>query len=219
MSSSKLRYDQCSYEEKLRRSVGPGMYMLTTPADDKGESCKQDIPADPYLRYQSWGPNSCPPGSAVDDGSELLGINYKSSKCDKDAYTPGKYNSRGACAPAGTAPARKPNCSTPQENTRLSNPPCTLRATGWNRWEWLCWDPQDKALIPFEWNTSYRTVVKDNHTPIIEEPLDQSIFMPNGMSDGRNFNSSGSTWKACAASAPGNPFAVYSVHDSTIQTL
>ena len=28
------------------------------------------------------------------------------------------------------------------EETRQSNPPCNLRGTGWNRWEWLCKNPQ-----------------------------------------------------------------------------
>jgi len=110
----------------------------------------------------------------------------------------------------------------PTEDTRLSNPPCTLRSTGWNRWEWLCWNPQDRAEIPFQWNTSYRTVVKDNHTPIIEEPLDQSALMPNGNTDGRDFNNPVGPWapKAnCGASAPGNPYAVYEVSQANIQAL
>ena len=29
------------------------------------------------------------------------------------------------------------NCFKGSEDTRLSNPPCNLRGTGWNRWEWL----------------------------------------------------------------------------------
>ena len=80
MSSSKQKYDSCAYQEQLKRSVGPGMYMLTTPAADAGpEECNRDIPADPYLRYQAWGPNACAPGSAIDDGSELKGLSYKAS--------------------------------------------------------------------------------------------------------------------------------------------
>lgn len=181
MSAVSLKTDSCSYEEKLRRSVGPGMYMLSTPANDCGPECARDIPADPFLRYQAWGSGMCPPGSAVDDGSELLGLNYKASKCSADAYAPQKYASKGLCAPRGTAEPRA--CAAPTEATRLSNPPCTLRGTGWNRWEWLCWDPQERAIVPFEWNTSYRTVVKDNHTPILEEPLDQSAFFPSAGKD------------------------------------
>jgi len=174
MSATSLNNDSCSYREKLRRTTGPGMYMLSTPANDCGADCQRDIPLDPYIRYQQWGPGLCAPGKAVDDGSELLGLRYKNSKCNDDAYAPGKYNVQGICQPNGTSKIGA--CMTPTEDTRLSNPPCTLRGTGWNRWEWLCYDPQDKAIIPFQWNTSYRIVVKDNHVPCLETPIDQSGF-------------------------------------------
>ena len=209
MSATSLRTDSCAYDEKLRRSIGPGMYMLATPADDCGAECNRDVPADPFLRYQAWGPGSCAPGAAVDDGSELWGLNYKASKCSKDAYMPGKYSTKGACAPKGTSDPRA--CVAPTEATRLSNPPCTLRSTGWNRWEWLCEDPQDRALIPFEWNVSYRTVVKDNHTPILEQPLDQSVFMPaNSKMPAPRTNQNQVHWTpptGCGAAPPGNPFS------------
>lgn len=209
MSQTSLKQDACSYTEQLRRSVGPGMYMLSVPANDCGP-CGKDIPADPSLRYQAWGPGFCTPGSAVDVGSELLGMNYKATKCSREQFMPGKYSgpAHGACAPAGTQPARK--CMAPVESTRLSNPPCTLRGTGWNRWEWLCYDPQDKAIMPFEWNTSYRTVVKDNHKPCIPTPVDQTPLMPptiNNMADPSDNTYFWTPPKGCGAEAPGNPLA------------
>ena len=206
MASTSLKTDSCSYDEKLRRSVGPGMYMLGTPANDSGAACKRDVPADPFIRYQAWGATACAPGAAVDDGSELRGLRYKASKCSADAYAPGKYAASGVCYAPGNTEAR--SCTAPTEPTRLSNPPCTLRGTGWNRWEWLCQDPQDRALVPFEWNVSNRIVVKDNHTPILEQPLDQSAFMPNGtqvVTDGNGWAASASA-ASCGAAAPGNPF-------------
>lgn len=221
MASASLRKDSCSYQEQLRRSVGPGMYVLDTPGNDCGADCNRDIPADPYLRYQKYGSSACPPGKSIDDSSELLGLNYRKSHCSSSAYAPGKYSTKGACGPAGKSNPRS-ECGVPAEDTRLSNPPCTLRATGWNRWEWLCWDPQDRALIPFEWNTSYRTVVKDNHTPIIEKPLDQSKLLPTGQPDGRDFNIPTGPWEprlGCGAMPPGNPYAVYSVSPNTINNL
>ena len=178
MASTSLRNDSCSYEEKLRQTTGPGMYMLGTPANDCGNDCTRDVPPDPYFRYQKFGPNACPPGKSVDDNSELKGLNYKSTKCSNDQYLPGKYSSKGACGASGTSSVR--SCLPPTEDTRLSNPPCNLHSTGWNRWEWLCWNPQDRAIIPFEWNTSYRIVAKDNHVPCFETPLDQLNHLPNG---------------------------------------
>lgn len=174
MSFERLPYDPCSYEEKLRRSVGPGMYKLGTPASDC-TACDQDVPADPYLRWQNWGPGFCAPGSAVDVSSDLRGLPRKNTKCAADQYAPGK-GVENKCAATGKRDPRK--CLAPTEDTRLSNPPCTLRGTGWNRFEPLCWDPQEKALIPFEWNTSYRIVAKDNHKAIVDKPMDQSGVLP-----------------------------------------
>lgn len=175
MSLNSLTNDSCSYEEKLRRSVGPGMYMLGRPANDALE-CSQDIPADPSLRYQTYGPNTCVPGHSIDDSSELERLNYKNSKCSGDYYTPGKYPSKGLCGVPGKTPARA--CMAPQESTRLSNPPCNLHGTGWNRWEWLCFNPQDKALVPFEWNVDASMLMRDNHKPCLEQPMDQSEVLP-----------------------------------------
>jgi hypothetical protein len=204
MAQASLQQDSCTYQEKLRRSIGPGMYMLNTPSNDC-TGCGQDIPADPYYRFQSWGPNTCAPGSAVDDGSELRGLNYKSSKCSADNYLPGKYSANGACAVRG-APKDPRACAPPTEDTRLSNPPCTLRSTGWNRWEWLCWDPQERAIMPFEWNVNYRIVAKDNHVPCIPTPQEATNEVATASAEMPSIQ----TWTPpanCGASAPGNSFA------------
>jgi hypothetical protein len=60
------------------------------------------------------------------------------------------------------------------------NPPCTLRGTGWNRWEWLCRNPQDNALMPFDAYVDTSLVIKDNHRPTLACPIDQAIAMPPG---------------------------------------
>lgn len=206
MAQTSLKFDSCSYEEKLRRSVGPGMYAVATPANDC-HGCAKDIPADPYLRYQAWGPGFCAPGAAVDDESEVRGLNYKASKCTTDSYLPGKWAPKGVCTPAGSA--ANPGCLRPTEPTRLSNPPCTLRATGWNRWEWLCYNPQDHAIRPFDWFTPYRTVVKDNHVPCLATPLDESDFVPRA---GPHPSMDQQTVPfvpptGCGAEPPGDPFS------------
>lgn len=202
------------------------MYMLGTPGSDCGtEACLRDIPADPFIRYQTFGPGACPPGKAVDDGSELRGLNYKASKCSADSYLPGKYSMQGACAAPGNSAPRA--CMDPTENTRLSNPPCTLRGTGWNRWEWLCWDPQERAIVPFEWNVNYRIVAKDNHVPCLETPLDQDMFMPMGYTDRvpSTREDPSRRWmpQGCAgnnpANAPGNPFQIATSTRNTVQQL
>jgi hypothetical protein len=47
------------------------------------------------------------------------------------------------------------------EHTRLSNPSFNLRGTGWNRWEWLCLNPQDRVEIPFDFNISNPLLLND----------------------------------------------------------
>lgn len=173
---TRLNYDSCSYKEKLKRTVGPGLYQLEAPYNDCMD-CSRDVPADPALRYQNYGHNTCSMKNAVDDSSELLGLNYKNTKCNAEEYLPGKYQPTG-CSIRGNTNARA--CMAPREDTRLSNPPCTLKETGINRWEWLCFDPQERAIEGFDRvPVNYRMVAKDNHVPCIEEPLDQSNFQPN----------------------------------------
>ena len=187
---TRLNYDSCSYKEKLRRAVGPGLYQLDVPSNDC-EVCYRDIPADPSLRYQNYGHNTCSMKSAVDDSNELLRLNYKNTKCNDEEYMPGKYKKTG-CDIKGESDARQ--CIIPREDMRLSNPPCTLKETGINRWEWICYDPQEKAIEQFDRiPVNYRMVAKDNHVPCVDQPQDQSVFFPNSKVSNNNLES----WKSC----------------------
>ena len=198
---TRLNYDSCSYKEKLRRTVGPGLYQLDVPNNDCND-CYRDIPADPTLRYQQYGHNTCSMKEAIDDSNELLGLNYKNTKCNDKEYMPGKYNKTG-CNIKGDTGARQ--CMIPREDTRLSNPPCTLKETGINRWEWICYDPQERAIEEFDRiPVNYRMVAKDNHVPCIDQPQDQSVFFPNSKIDTNNLDS----WTKCNQNKlymPGNP--------------
>jgi hypothetical protein len=84
-NDTRMKYDTGSYQEQLQRSLYPGSYRINTPYNDCTE-CNQYIPNDPTLRYQKYGPNACTMKKAVDDSSELYGLNYKNSKCNQDAY-------------------------------------------------------------------------------------------------------------------------------------
>ena len=202
MSRVSLKQDACSYEEKLSRSIGPGMYMLATPANDCNE-CGLDIPADPSVRWQSFGSGFCTPGKTVDTGSELLGLNYKMTKCAAKEYNPNTFvNTNTVCNARGTQDPRK--CSTPQESSRLSNPPCTLRATGWNRWEWLCDDPQERAMIPFENGVSNRILVKDNFVPCLPLPQTHTNELNATVADPLDTLCGWTPPAGCGAAAPGN---------------
>lgn len=179
-NDTRMRYDKSSYQEQLERSIFPGVYKLVTPHNDC-DDCSQYMPNDPEIRYQQYGHHTCTMKKAVDDSSELFGLNYKNSKCNKDAYAPNSYISTG-CVPKIMEDVR--SCSTPTESCRLSNPPCTLKETGINRFDPLCWDPQSKALESFDRiGVNYRMVAKDNHVPLVETPDGQEKFNPNKKSD------------------------------------
>jgi hypothetical protein len=169
MSFSRNNYESCAYRHKLAESVGPGEYTLTTPT-----VCNPCFVPSSSVNVGRYGAATCTK-ELIDVDSELLGITRKSSRCPEKKYLP----------------SDKPFCTTTvptecndldAENTRLSNPPCTLRCRGWNRWEWLCQNPQDQIEIPFNWNISNRTIVKNNHRPCIPTPLDQTLALPQAQS-------------------------------------
>jgi hypothetical protein len=82
------------------------------------------------------------------------------------------------------------------EDTRLTNPPVTLRGTGWNRFETLCRDPQATAIVPFEFNIANRIVAKDNHRPYIQRPINQSAALPSAnASDDFSTSHIGKPWE------------------------
>ena len=165
MSFNRLNYDRDAYQQELKQSVGQGNYVLATPVSD----CKACFPPD-NLSTHDMNSSVCLNRSLVDVSSELLGLNRKLSRAPGEKYLPDASYCQSA--------SLKDCNALHTEDTRLSNPPITLRGTGWNRWEWLCRDPQKKALVPFDHNIANRIVAKDNHRPYIQRPIDQSAALP-----------------------------------------
>jgi hypothetical protein len=54
-----------------------------------------------------------------------------------------------------------PDESFPLTFNRLTNPPCTLRGTGWNRWEALPHQPQVTFETPFDFFIPARSLDKE----------------------------------------------------------
>ena len=164
---SRLPFDNCTYKHNLKQSIGPGDYMLGTPQ----MNCRMCFSTDPALRVAS-GVSKCANIPIIDVDSELKNITRPASDCPSEKYFPGagkqcNLQNYQVCE------------ALPTEDTRISNPTCTLRCTGWNRWEWLCQNPQDKALVPFDNNINNRLVVKDNHRPCVPHPINQAIALPD----------------------------------------
>ena len=173
MSFNSLDYDTEAYKQVLAESAGPGDYQLTTPFI----SCEDCYNKDPQIINQRSGASVAKNVAMIDVDSELMNINRKLSNCSKDRFIP-KFNKEGKIDNSIDL-VDFTNCNMPTtENTRLSNPSANLRGTGWNRWEWLCQDPQERVEIPFDYNISNRTMFKDNHRPVIPTLIDQSGFLP-----------------------------------------
>lgn len=169
MSFAKLSYDTCAYDKYLEESMGVGKYMLNSPSVDCKGNC---FYPSPYVRLDKTGVATCKNKALIDVDSELLGLNVKQTKCPKEKYFDSDYcqnNKLEDCETQFMSP----------EDTKLSNPPCTLRGTGWNRWEWLCENPQDKAIMPFEREIQNRIIVKDNHRPCVPVLKNQKDVMPS----------------------------------------
>tara|TARA_B110000483_G_C18155679_1_gene527307 strand:+ start:850 stop:1524 length:675 start_codon:yes stop_codon:yes gene_type:complete len=207
-TDTRLNYDECSYEEKLKRTIAPGLYKLNEFNNDTNNDDNY-LPNDPSIRFQNYSHNLCTMNSAVDDSSELLGLNYKSSKCNTDGYLPNSYIKTSGCDINKNSDR---SFFTPQESTRLSNPTVTLKETTVNRWQWLHNNPQDFALECYDRiPTNYRMVAKDNHIPLIEIPQDDSEIHPDKENNKKNPSDNINNWAKGLAThryAPGNPDGV-----------
>jgi hypothetical protein len=181
MSFNRLNYDTCAYKQNLYQSVGPGEYRLTEPPN----SCNICLPETPQIRLQKQGVSVRGDMPLIDVDSELLNLTRPATNCPSKKYVPdgSQCGLTNPNAPQNRNLEHGSNCHFGIEDTRISNPPCTLRGTGWNRFEWLCLDPQDRVLMPFDNNISNRIVVKDNHRPCIPTPIDVRYSLPPQASD------------------------------------
>jgi hypothetical protein len=117
-------------------------YYLNTP----DTNCPTSYPVDVTTRIQASGA-SWPVGKwKTDVESDLKGINRMGSRVRVDA----KLYNPTTNAMNNTPLEAAPDESTPQLFQRLVNPPCTLRATGWNRWDPLPHQPQNNFETPFD---------------------------------------------------------------------
>jgi hypothetical protein len=157
MSFTKLPYDPCAYKTNIEESMKSGKYMLNTPKVDCDEDC---FYTSPYIRVDKKSVGTCKNKEIVDVHSELLGLNRKLTECPEKKMFDSDYCENKLLKDCD-------NSFLSPEDTLISNPTCTLRGTGWNRWEWLHENPQDKAILPFMTNIENKTVVKDNHRPCI----------------------------------------------------
>jgi hypothetical protein len=157
MSFTHLAHDKCAYKHRLYEGAGAAAYVMDTTAKTHCRACF--VPS-PGVRMQRSGVATCCEKDLIDVSSELLGITRTKSRCPSNQIT--KRNQTTCTADA------KDECNgLDPENSRLSNPPCTLRGRGWNRWEYPCHNPQHHLEPKFATNINNRLLVKDAHRPCL----------------------------------------------------
>lgn len=166
---TRLDNDACTYRTNLRQSIGPGDYALSAFA---APNCGTCITGDPWRQAGEAGAR-CSSRSLVDVDSELIGITRPATNCPS-----GKFQATSPAFCSNLMQYRDCGETVRTEDTRLSNPPCTLRGTGYNRWEWLCQDPQERVEVPFDFLINSQLIAKDCHRPCVPRPLDQTLAMP-----------------------------------------
>jgi len=136
------RFDDFHQVDDMRITSYAMRYYLNPPE----ANCYASFPVEATTRIQMSGA-SWPSGQwRTDVETDLKGINrFGSRVSDFEAL----YN------PTTTKLNQIPLVAAPDENVpllfqRLVNPPCTLRATGWNRWESLPHQPQLVFETPFD---------------------------------------------------------------------
>ena len=176
MSFNRLNYDTGTYKQELNQSIAPGIYALNKPTVKNNCSLHNHTTAVKIQKFSGYNHDKM-----IDIDSELLGLYRKNSRNPKKKYHPDSIHlvSNGInkdCINRNVQLLE--DCIKHPEDTRLSNPPCTMRETEINRFEWLSTNPQDKIHIPFTHNICNRTLVKDNHRPIIPTPISSIPVLP-----------------------------------------
>lgn len=165
---SRNKYDQGAYEHSLKQSTGPMMRNLDPIRNDRRSPSRI---ADPGF-LGSVGVSVTHRRPLVDVESELMRLGVKNSDdpcaLQVSELEQGLYD--------------LPTSQFNTDYTRLSNPICTARELGVNRFQPVRLNPQDECrwLHPSQVWISYRNVIKDNHVPVIPKPIDQTPALPKG---------------------------------------
>lgn len=195
------RYDKKTYEVDLKQSTAPLMYRLNPVRND---TFKPSRIADPGFTGKV-GVSLTHMRPLVDVESDLLGLDIKATKnpnrlfhprcpqCGMNTVSPIGADLNTGCQSCREKLYNLPRLTFGQDYTRLSNPVCTGREVGINRFQDLNINPQDEKrwLQQSEVGINYRMIVKDNHVPKIPKPMDQTNVLPPSNSGTLDFKYNG----------------------------
>jgi len=170
------RADDCHISDDTRIATGPGRYILEAP----NSYCNAVFAPEPTVRLQKWGQAQVSNFGKTDVESDLFNLNRSTSKTVCGLYDPNSNRMNDS------SKKNADEASFPQTFARLNDPPCTLRGSGWNRFEWLCQNPQENVMMPFDWYIPGRILHKDAHRPCIPTPLSPNPVLPKQLHTGKN---------------------------------
>jgi hypothetical protein len=156
---TRYKYDIGKMVENNDITTAAGRYQLGVP-NAYGNAA---FVPDATIRMQKWGAAHDMSSTKTDVESDLWNISRPTTKSACGQYDPAQEAARHLTP--------MPEAAFPRVYERLVDPPCTLRGTGWNRWEWLCQNPQEMAIRPFENLVNTQQYQKDSYLPQIAKPL------------------------------------------------
>ncbi len=184
-------YDKGAYKANITQSTRPGLHLLDPMSTSRCDPCRP--PGVGYIGKV--GVSVSTNKSLIDIDSNLRLGSYVTSRDPSKKYQPscpecGECNDGYPCGGGIASGCKKcqeklyhlSSCSINTEYSRISNPICTSRGVGVNRFQPLCLNPQDECRWLQQSNVgiNYRMVSKDNHVPCIPKMLDQSAALPKG---------------------------------------
>lgn len=163
-SLTRLKNDPFHQADDMRITSYASRYYLNPPA----KNCPTTFPVNATLRIQKSG-NSWIDGQwRTDVESDLKGIDRFGTRIGCNLYNP----DTNAMNNISLQHAADENV--PLTFARLVDPPCTLRATGWNRWQPLFHNPQETFETPFDFFIPSRNIDKEKYNTHREK----SCFTP-----------------------------------------
>jgi hypothetical protein len=147
------KFDDFHQQDDMRITSYALRYYVNPP----DANCPTSFPVDATVRIQMSGDSWKQGKWRTDVESDLKGINRFGNrvKSNEVLYNPttNKLNN--------VATESAPDESFPTVFNRLYNPPCTLRGTGWNRWEHVPHQPQLNFETPFDFFIPSRSYDKE----------------------------------------------------------
>ena len=139
---TRSRMDDFRMADDMRISGYSVDYYMNAP----GINCPSSFPVDITTRIQHSGASWVHGQWKTDIESDLKNINRLGTRVRNNASSYNPKTNKFNRMPLEAAPDE----SFPQLFNRINDPPCTLRATGWNRFEGLPHNPQLTYETPFD---------------------------------------------------------------------